>query len=168
MPWNRRIPLLFLIITGVFAAGVQSLQGQRYSFKSYTQEQGLENTAISYLMQDHNGLIWIATQNGLFWYDGKSFRQVENSQEIPSKDIESLHESANGTLWIGSRTGVVRRHGNHFEKIPLNRAFEIVGAGSIASDPQNRIYVATTKGLALIEPELTISDSKVQWLSEQN
>ncbi|HWZ44559.1 MAG TPA: ATP-binding protein [Candidatus Saccharimonadales bacterium] len=148
-------------------AALRLAQAQRYSFKSYTQDQGLQNTAISHLLQDHTGLIWIATQNGLFWYDGKVFREIEYPLELPSKDIESLHESADRTLWAGTRQGLTRRRGNHFETLDLGRRIEIVGAGSLASDGQGRVYVTTTVGLALIETATPGGAYKVQWLADQ-
>jgi signal transduction histidine kinase/CheY-like chemotaxis protein/streptogramin lyase len=155
----------FLTGTGLALGMALPIHAQRYSFKSYTQDQGLQNTAISYALQDHDGLVWIASQNGLFWYDGKIFRQIENSEDLPSKDIESLHESADGTLWIGSRLGLARRRGNHFQLIDLGRRFEIVGAGSLASDLNNRLYVATTSGLAVIDTTQASDAYQVRWLS---
>jgi signal transduction histidine kinase/CheY-like chemotaxis protein/streptogramin lyase len=166
-PCAQRISLRVVIIMGLLVIpACQSMQAQRYGFKSYTQDQGLQNTAISHLLQDHTGLMWIATQNGLFWYDGKSFREFENPQELPSKDIESLHESADGTLWAGTRQGLIRRRGNHFETLQLGRQFDIVGAGSLASDRQSRIYVATTNGLALVDTRDLNGAYKVRWLTD--
>src|SRR5436305_14676840 len=118
-----------------------SAQTQRYSFKNYGREQGLTNMAITTMIQDRTGFIWVATQNGLFWYDGKSFREFESMEESPSRDIEALHESKDGTLWVGTRRGLVRRKGSHFEKIDLGEIVEIIGAGSLASDQENRLYI---------------------------
>jgi signal transduction histidine kinase/CheY-like chemotaxis protein/streptogramin lyase len=162
------MPRRALIIASlVLVAALQPAWAQRYSFKSYTQDQGLQNTAISSLLQDRKGLIWVATQNGLYWYDGNTFQQVESGQKLPSKDIESLHESADGTLWVGTRQGLARRQGNAFETLDLGKPVEIVGAGSLASSGRNRIYVATTSGLALIETAGPGRDYSVRWLTEK-
>ncbi|HZQ47768.1 MAG TPA: two-component regulator propeller domain-containing protein, partial [Verrucomicrobiae bacterium] len=106
-----RLPCFVLLV-----ALSMNAQTQRYSFKNYGREQGLTNMAMTSMMQDRTGFIWVGTQNGLFWYDSKSFREFESMQESPSRDIEALHESKDGTLWIGTRSGLVRRQGNHFEK----------------------------------------------------
>lgn len=167
-PFTRFLGQRGLILVGLaFGIVPQLAQAQHYSFKSYTQDQGLQNTAISYAMQDHQGLIWIATQNGLFWYEGKTFRQIENAEEILSKDIVSLHESYDGTLWVGSHLGLARRQGSHFQVIDLGKKVEIAGAGSLTSDRQNRIYVATTAGLAVVEITRPDGDYQVQWLSNK-
>ena len=151
---------VFVMLSAVWVCG----QTQRYSFKTYGRDQGLANTAVTAMLQDRAGFIWVATQNGLFWYDGKSFRQFQSMTESPSKDIEALHESADGTLWAGTRRGLVRRKGSHFETINLGEVVEIVGAGSLASDQQNRLYVGSTQGLFVVEPA-NDGSYKFQWIT---
>src|SRR5947208_6310356 len=150
----------------ILVALSMSAQTQRYSFKNYGREQGLTNMAITTMIQDRTGFIWVATQNGLFWYDGKSFREFESMQESPSRDVQALHESSDGTLWVGTRGGLVRRRGSHFERIDLGGTVEIFGAGSFASDQENRLYVAATQGLAVVETQKDGS-RRVRWLSRK-
>ena len=49
---------------------------QRYSFKYYSQEQGLEDLTVSCLFQDRTGFLWLGTMNGLFRYDGEHFQSM--------------------------------------------------------------------------------------------
>src|SRR5437588_847665 len=149
----------------ILVALSMSAQTQRYSFKNYGREQGLTNMAITTMIQDRTGFIWVATQNGLYWYDGKSFREFESMEESPSRDIEALHESKDGTLWVGTRRGLVRRRGNHFEKIDLGQPVEILGAGSLTSDSAH-LYVSTTQGLAALERQAD-GPYRVQWYSKK-
>src|SRR5438105_8542085 len=126
--------LLRLLVFVMLGAVCVTAQTQRYSFKSYGRDQGLTNMDLTAMLQDRTGFIWVATQNGLFWYDGKSFREFESMNESPSRDVEALHESSDGTLWVGTRRGLVRRQGSHFEKIDLGElgeTVEIIGAGSL-------------------------------------
>jgi signal transduction histidine kinase/AmiR/NasT family two-component response regulator/streptogramin lyase len=136
---------------------------QRYSFKSYTQDQGLTNLGINSMLQDHNGLIWAATQNGLFWYDGKSFSEFARADEFPSKTIEALHESADGSLWVATRTGLFRRKGRHLEKINIGDDVAIIGAGSLASDEANNLYIVTSRGLGRLQP--ITGSSHFDWIA---
>src|SRR5215471_15130883 len=69
-------------------------RGQRFNFKSYTQDQGLTNMAIRCLLQDHSGFIWVGTKNGLFWYDGKVFHEFGAADHLQSKEIEALYETS--------------------------------------------------------------------------
>jgi signal transduction histidine kinase/CheY-like chemotaxis protein/streptogramin lyase len=156
----RLAVFVMLAVVGVTA------QTQRYSFKNYGREQGLTNMDVTTMLQDRRGFIWVATQNGLFWYDGNSFREFESLQESPSRDFRALHESPDGTLWVGTRSGLARRQGSHFEKIDFGETIEIMGAGSLASDQENRLYVGATQGLAVVETQKDGS-RKARWLSRK-
>ena len=74
------------------ALGAVSCFAQRYTFKVYGDEQGLTNAGVQCFVQDRIGFIWVGTQNGLFRYDGESFKQYGRSDGLPSNRIESLGE----------------------------------------------------------------------------
>ncbi|MEW5977549.1 MAG: two-component regulator propeller domain-containing protein [Acidobacteriota bacterium] len=124
---------------------------QRYSFKSYSNEEGLENMSVQCVLQDRKGFLWIATQNGVFRYDGKRFKMFTVRDGLPSDFVTSLYEAPDGTLWAGTfSSGAARWTGTHFE--PLSRASGIGEGGisyqGIAADSKGRLYFATEGGLS--------------------
>lgn len=127
------------------------LKAQRYNFKFYGQEEGLQNLAVQVVMQDRQGFLWVGTQNGLFRYDGSRFKAFTKDDGLPGVRIESLQEAADGTLWVGTGTGLARRTGGGFETVSLGddraAAHAILGREGIASDSQGRLYLATDRGL---------------------
>jgi signal transduction histidine kinase/CheY-like chemotaxis protein len=126
---------------------VTPLKAQRYNFKFYGQEEGLQNLAVQVVLQDRQGFLWVGTQNGLFRYDGSRFKAFTKDDGLPGVRIESLQEAADGTLWVGTGTGLARRTGGRFETVPLGAANVIVGSEGIAADSQGRLYLATDRGL---------------------
>ncbi|MFD2790721.1 ligand-binding sensor domain-containing protein [Arenibacter antarcticus] len=84
---------------------------KRYNFAHYTEESGLNSYQVNATVQDDDGYIWIATNEGLQRYDGlryKSFGHVHNdSTSIPSKSILQLLIDKNKNLWILTREGKV-------------------------------------------------------------
>ena len=42
---------------------------QRYNFQTFGFDDGLKNLAIERILQDREGFLWVATQNGLFRFD---------------------------------------------------------------------------------------------------
>ena len=123
---------------------------QRYSFKFYSEEQGLTNLGVQCFLQDRVGFVWVGTQNGLFRYDGLSFQAYGSAEGLPSTRIESIHESVNGTLWVGTRVGLARSVGpGVFETVKIPGAQGVMGRTGIASDASGRIYFATERGLAV-------------------
>ncbi len=58
---------------------VKALSQQSFSFKTYSFPQGLKSYHIYKTLQDNYGFIWIATQDGLFRFNGRSFEYIKNN-----------------------------------------------------------------------------------------
>ena len=52
---------------------VLQTSGQNIKFKTFTAEDGLSNNSINQIINDPSGGIWIATWDGLNFYDGHNF-----------------------------------------------------------------------------------------------
>jgi signal transduction histidine kinase/ligand-binding sensor domain-containing protein/ActR/RegA family two-component response regulator len=122
---------------------------QRYNFKFYGEDEGLQNLAVQVLLQDRAGFLWAGTQNGLYRYDGHTFTGFGKNEGLPGARIESLHEAVDGTLWVGTINGLARFARDHFETVRIGVAEGVVGREGIASDAKGRLYIATEKGLAV-------------------
>jgi ligand-binding sensor domain-containing protein len=109
-----------------------SAVAQRFNFKFYGEEEGLQNLAVQVVLQDRAGFLWAGTQNGLYRYDGSRFAGFGKNEGLPGARIESLHESIDGTLWVGTQNGLARRRGDRFETIPLTVAQGITSRAGIA------------------------------------
>lgn len=78
------------------------------------------------MIQTRNGKIWLATIDGVFIYDGKTFSQFELSPSIKgflssNPNMERLLEDRDGNIWFGGRTndGVYRYDGQNITHFPL-------------------------------------------------
>src|SRR5271169_5483458 len=92
---------------------------QRYNFKFYGEEEGLQNLVVQVVLQDRAGFLWVGTQNGLFRYDGSRFTAFGRADGLPAGRIDSLHEAVDGTLWVGTHIGLARRQGERFETVGM-------------------------------------------------
>jgi len=65
-------------------------------------------------VQDKQGLIWLATQDGLNKYDGNSFevfkKQPFDTTALPSNCISDLLIDRKGNVWLASKKGLYRYH----------------------------------------------------------
>ena len=71
--------------------------------KSFPKSEVLSNNVINKVIQDQNGYIWIATNNGLFRFDGYEYEQhafQENEKSIALKSIRDIQLDDYGRLWI--------------------------------------------------------------------
>jgi signal transduction histidine kinase/ligand-binding sensor domain-containing protein len=93
------------------------------------------------LMEDRAGGVWIGTAtNGLFYYDGETFQQIETSYSY----ILCLTEDTEGNLWVGTDGGGLNRIARRF--VTLERFADdqsTVGIQSICEDAAGRIWGVT-------------------------
>ena len=78
------------------------------------------NGNLSYALQDKSGNVWFGTSdNGLYKYDGKSFRQFTVTNGLNSNDVYCLLEDKDGKIWIGTKAGPCLYDGKTFTKIQI-------------------------------------------------
>ena len=126
---------------------IPSALAQRQIFKFYGQEQGLENLATECLFQDRIGHLWIATQNGLFRYDGGLFTHFGEAAGLPSSTVDAIAELPDGELWVATARGLARYQGGRFEPLKLGTDVQSSGRFGLASDAAGRLYLTTISGL---------------------
>ncbi len=67
----------------------------------------LGNGNVQCGLQDKAGNLWFGTsENGLYKYDGKSFRQFVVDDGLNSNNISCLLEDKDGKIWIGTYAGL--------------------------------------------------------------
>ncbi|MCI0418608.1 MAG: response regulator, partial [Acidobacteria bacterium] len=144
----RCLASLCLFLTG----WLLPLSAQRYSFKVYGSEEGLGSLTVQSVLQDSQGFLWVATQNGIYRYDGQRFLRFSTAQGLPSNFVNCVFQSQDGTLWAGTfAAGAARLEKGRF--VPLTQESGI-GAGGIAyqgiaSDGKGTLYFATENGLSI-------------------
>ena len=71
-------------------------------------------------LQDKAGNLWFGTSNdGLYQYDGKSFRQFLMADGLNSNAINDILEDKSGKIWIGTKDGICLYDGKTFAKIQI-------------------------------------------------
>ena len=93
------------------------------SFRLMGAQQGLSNSAVDALVRDQQGVVWMATEDGLIQHAGRGFKTFRHADTawLPGNSIQALHVDANNRLWISVMGhGVVRLdadriHAQHFD-----------------------------------------------------
>ena len=78
------------------------LLAQRYSFKTYGHDEGLGSLVVQNILQDSQGFLWVATQNGIYRFDGKRSVRYGTAEGLPSNFVNCIFQSQDGTLWAGT------------------------------------------------------------------
>lgn len=133
-----------------------------FQFKSYTQEGSTSTNTIRSIVQDDQGFIWMATDNGLSRFDGQAFLRFRfdpaDSNSITSNQVAILALDSQQNLWIGTTLGVNRLNliNGTLERINLKINDKPVGPAQIRyifEDQAHHIWVGTqAKGLFKLTP----------------
>ena len=94
---------------------------ENIKFKHLTAADGLSQNNVFDIVQDKEGFIWIATENGLNRYDGQNIvkyrKNIANTNSIADNFIRKLFIDNNDTLWVGTANGLSKynSHQDNFE-----------------------------------------------------
>lgn len=82
------------------------------TFRQLSTTEGLPNNMIYQITQDRTGFIWIASDYGLYRYDGYEFRpfksDIDNPCLLSSNIITAVAADEEERLWIGTQEGLSR------------------------------------------------------------
>ncbi len=83
-----------------------------YFFKNFITSDGLSTLKTNKVIQDNEGYIWIATENGLNRFDGTNFKvytqNIKDSTSILGNVIMDLLIDHKGVMWIATEGGVCK------------------------------------------------------------
>ncbi|XQW85954.1 EAL domain-containing protein [Thalassotalea piscium] len=165
-PQNKSIFLLanilpiVLLFFGFFAKAKEvtiPYLNTEIRFQSLNTYDGLSQSYVYDIIQDTNGFIWIATDDGLNRYDGKEFIHYRSDtfdpHSIAHNFIRNLYIDNTNTLWVGTYDGLSRYNpqldnfdnfvhdDNNSESLTDNIIWDVY------QDNAGTIWVATESGL---------------------
>ena len=91
----------------------------------------LQQPTVSAIHRDHEGILWIGTQQGLHRYDGATvtiFNYDENNSNwIPESEIKDIVEDSEGNLFIATSSGSLLRWNQRLATFKSLIPFSLVG-----------------------------------------
>ena len=105
---GRALAISFLVSWLIgFAAAVDAADLRDvltdYTVTSWNRKDGLPPGSIWSTAQDADGYLWIATDAGLYRFDGVRFVQWAplTPSEMPHLSVRTVHVSRDGAVWVG-------------------------------------------------------------------
>ena len=99
-----------LVLTISFLCLFVKLHAQTQFQQLLSSDKGLSSTLIGDIIQDHNGNLWIATENGLNKYNGVKlknyFHKDDDPHSLNNNYVRSLFEDKDGNLYVGTYAGI--------------------------------------------------------------
>ncbi len=145
-----------ILVIGYFGYSQGHLKTPGFSFERFSTEDGLPSSTILDIVQDHEGYIWLATEDGLVRYDGYQFLNYRSipgdTTSLSRNQPEKLFVDFTGDIWIGSKLGINRysqecacfiRYSSN-ESAPDNQQAGQINA--YAEDRDNNLWIGTQEG----------------------
>ena len=98
---KKRIALLF-----IFLCSFKSFS-QVFSFKTFSEDDGLSQSFIYDICQDSRGFLVIATGDGLSSYGGYNFKVFKTNSGLAEIGISTLYKDSKNKIWLGHFEGGV-------------------------------------------------------------
>jgi len=116
-----------------------------FPVRRYGTDQGLGSEVVSAMVQDLAGQLWVGTEGGLSFFDGKGFAPFTGP--LPTGFVVSLFVDKDGAVWVGTDGGLARiSHGRsriftEADGIPRGSVQEV------ARDAEDHLWVLTSQGI---------------------
>lgn len=154
--------VLLLALILLFSAPVLMHADSGFTTEYLNTGQGLSQSIVYKIFQDHAGFLWFATREGLNRYDGYRFTVFRHdpfdSLSLPWNGMESIAEDRMGNIWVGSAEGITMldRRTSHFTTYIHNDADPRTPSSDLvlcmASDRNGDIWIGTQHGLNRFDP----------------
>ncbi|GJM32830.1 MAG: hybrid sensor histidine kinase/response regulator [Saprospiraceae bacterium] len=135
-----------------------------FNFDKFPSDIPLSHSAITTVLQDHQGFLWLGTWSGLLKYDGYNVKQYKqepgNVNGLESNKITTLFEDSQKQLWVGTRNSGMYLYDRDLDQfIQFKRKSDDMNSLSnnnvwaIFEDKYGYFWVGTENGLNLLNPE---------------
>ena len=113
-------------------------------FRVFAGPDGLHNLVIASIAQDATGMLWLATDDGVYRFDGERFTHFARDAGLPSTAISVVAVRPDGAACAGGRGGLQCWNGERFSQVA--QGLPAVPIDTMVSHG-GRLWVGTEGGL---------------------
>ncbi|MCI2285551.1 EAL domain-containing protein [Colwellia sp. MSW7] len=159
---------------------------EQLSFSQLSTLQGLSNSNVFGITQDHQGFIWFATEDGLNRFDGSNlvtYRQdINDKHSIADNVIRKIFIDNENILWVGTENGLSRYNieldnfdtfthkDNDDSSLKDNQIWDIYQNknDSSTNTQTSLLWISTAEGLHTLSPSNSNNDIKFNRVNVRN
>jgi signal transduction histidine kinase/ligand-binding sensor domain-containing protein len=139
------------------------------TFRRFSTADNLPGGVLHFISVDSNGTAWIASEQGLAYYNGNRFVCWTRKNGLPGSRVLWAVRGPHGRLWLGYNIGVASVLVEDLLRAASDQAFRVPfdfydegdgirsnpdlhGSSPVAVLPDGRFWLVTSEGLATIDP----------------
>jgi len=142
---------LILFIISFMFYGTSLLQAQFFNYTNYFVDNGFPQSDANFIMQDRDGYIWFASQNGVAKFDGFDYKIINNKNGLKSNLVSHILQDKTGGFWFSTKKGLTKYQNNNFRTyLKKDGLFSDIIIRTIELI-DGRIIILTSKGVNVFE-----------------
>jgi ligand-binding sensor domain-containing protein/serine phosphatase RsbU (regulator of sigma subunit) len=149
MIFNKKniLVLLFLFLIRICCIA------QTYNFKNYNTKQGLSQSQVLSIYQDHNGFMWFGTNGGgASKFDGNKFIAITDNDGLINNAVYSIIENNKNELVFGTSKGLSVYNGFTFENYNEKHGLTNSWIFKLLQDG-DKTWIGTQEGVYILQNE---------------
>jgi len=154
-PANRRKGVGFIHVIAFALLISNTLRAQLIPVKSYGIKDGLVDNNVQAVIRDNRGLLWVGTDVGVYWFDGKRFYRPEIKTNITQLYVNGFYKDDINDIWVLTYfNGIYRYHNGRFTNYLLDTlskdAIKNTISGMVQLD-SNEYLVESQQGIYMFD-----------------
>ncbi len=124
---------------------------QVYSFKNFTEDDGLAQSFINDINQDSRGYLYIGTGGGLTKFGGVNFKSFAKKDGLVNDFVTTIYRDSKNNMWVGQLEGGVsivspntKLHNVKYKEEIGSKIMQIIELGS-----DNYVFLKNNTGIIL-------------------
>ena len=121
---------------------------QQYTFIPFGIKEGLVQSQVRCLTQDHRGFIWAGTLGGLSRFDGRTFQNFDRNSGLLNNQVNCVIELEDGTMAMGCNGSIALHNGLGIVGVPLPDKWKEVTVNCLFQHYSD-LWIGTENGLLI-------------------
>jgi ligand-binding sensor domain-containing protein/serine phosphatase RsbU (regulator of sigma subunit) len=140
------------ILFFLFLLGLNSFS-QTYNFKNYNTAEGLPQSQVLCIYQDHKGYMWFGTNaGGVGKYDGNKFSTISENDGLINNVVFSIVENNKNELVFGTSKGLSVYNGFSYKNFNEKNGLQNSWVFKLLAD-DDKIWIGTQEGVYILQNE---------------
>jgi ligand-binding sensor domain-containing protein/signal transduction histidine kinase len=120
-------------------------------FRLYAASDGLTDGFVRSIFEDRTGVLWVATDNGLFRKQDGQLKRIDNQPAMPANAFHAVLEDHRGRIWAGAPSlyAIINNQPREFK---LDGTDSQNRVKSIVETEDGSLWIGTVSGLHRLRP----------------